>query len=290
MNTADKKTAMPSAQPVQQDNKPPAGKLSSRRLLIGIIPGILLVAAVAVIFNIGSLAKSAAERIASQTLGVRVMIGTLAVTPADKTVTVTGLRVANPAEFRQPTSFTFDRISIAAESLAPDLLVFSKVSVDGSGINLEVAENDTNLTAIRRNVNERAAETAPGTQPVKVIVRELVFNGMAVHPSGKADGMNSVNLSSLRITGIGERSNGVLASEAIAQILERVTKASLESGLKAGYLKEMSPAALATVKSQFDITEGFKAQTKQGLENLKAGIKNLFGGKQAPEDQTQSVP
>lgn len=290
MNAADKKTTTPSVQNVQQDNKPRAGKLSSRRLLIGIIPGILLVAAVAVIINLGSLAKSAAERIASQTLGVRVMIGTLAVTPADKTVTVTGLRVANPAEFRQPASFTFDRISIAAESLAPDLLVFSKVSVDGSGINLEVAENDTNLTAIRRNVNERAAESAPGDRPVKVIVRELVFNGMAVHPSGRADGMNPVNLSTLRITGIGERSNGVLASEAIAQILERVTKASLESGLKAGYLKEMSPAALATVKSQFGITEGFKAQAKQGLENLKTGIKNLFGGKQEPEDQTQPAP
>jgi hypothetical protein len=289
MNAADKKT-MPPSGPISQDNKPPMVKSSSRRLLIGIIPGILLVAAVAVIINIGSLAKSAAERIASQTLGVRVMIGTLAVTPADKTVIVTGLRIANPAEFRQPAAFTFDRVSIAAESLAPDLLVFRRVSVDGTDVNLEVADNDTNLTAIRRNVNERAA-TASAAKPVKVIVRELVFNGMTVHPSGKAEGMKPVDISTLRITGIGERSNGVLAPEAIAQILERVAKTSFESGLQAGFLKEMSPAALATIKSQFGIAEGFKAQAKQGFENLKTGIRNLFGGnKAAPAAPNQSAP
>ncbi len=290
MNAASKKPAPQSAQtPVGQDNVPPV-KSSSRRLLAGIIPGILLVAGVAIIMNIGSLAKTSVEKIASQTLGVRVTLGTLAVSPSDKTVTVTGLRVANPADFHEPAAFTIDRVSIVAESLASDLLVFSQVSVDGTGINLEVAENDTNLTAIRRNVNERAAETAAGSQPVKVIVRELLFNGMTVQPSGTAEGLKPASIAPLRVAGIGERQNGVLASEAIAQVLESVVKASLQSGLQAGYLKGMSPAALATVKSQLGIAEGFKAQAKQGFENIKTGIKNLFGTKPTPQDQSQSVP
>ena len=258
-------------------------KKSSSGLVAGVIGGVVLIAAVVLFMNMGSLAKGMIEKVATDTLGVKVTLASLDIKPVEKTVTVTGLNIANPQGFKTSSALKIQKIDIAAESLSPELLVFKQISVEGTGINFEITESATNLSAISKNVDREAASKntdAQQKQPPKVIVRELLFNGIKLTPSTTLTGgeLAPVEIANLSISGIGERQNGVLASEAIAQVLDAVTKTSMQVGMQAGFLQGMSPQALGDIKSQFGMTDGFKEQARQGIENLKSGLKNLFGG------------
>ena len=277
-DTAHKTTAAKPAKGANANEKKP-----SSGLIITMVGAFVLVGVVVVLMNMGSMVKATVEKIASDTLGVPVTLAALEIKPAEMTVTVTGLNVGNPQGFTKPSSFTIGKIGLTAETLSPELLVFQKIDVESTAINLEVSENATNLSTISRNVNSKAAAettSAQQKQPPKIIVRELVFNGVTLNPSATLIGgdMMPVDITNLRLTGIGEKENGVLASEAITQVLESVTKTSLQAGLQAGYMQGMTPEALGDIKSQFGIAETFREQAKQGFENLKSEIKSLFGG------------
>lgn len=278
MTAIKKKSPEPAA-----GNTAPVRKKSSAGLVITMIGAFVLVAAAVVLMNVGSLVKVTVEKIASDTLGVPVTLATLEMNPAEKTVIVTGLNVGNPPGFTKPVSFTIGKIGITAESFSPALLVFEKIDVESTDINLEIVENATNLSMLSSSANKQAA--APDTaaaqqvQPPKVIIRQLVFNGMTLNSSAVTGGdLPAISVSGLHMTGIGEKENGVLASEAITQVLETVTRTAMQGSLQAGYLQSMSPAALDGIRNQFGLAETFKEQAKQGFENLKSGIRNLFGG------------
>lgn len=269
-----------------QEKKSPVGMIAA------VTGGLIVLLAVAAILNMGSMAKGLVEKLASDTLGTKVTLASLDIRPAEKTVVASGLRVDNPAGFKNPSALTVGKIAITAETLSPDLLVFKTVDVQGTDINMEVTQSTTNLTSIRNKINATASEKkAAGQQktPPKVIIRELVFNGMRLNPSATlaAGDMRPIEISNLRMTGIGEAQNGVPASEVMAQVMEQITRTSVQAALQGGYLEGMSADALGALKSQMGIVESFGEQAKHGLESLKSGLRNLFGGGEQPQPAQQ---
>jgi|GEM_PF-1289831 len=283
--TAKTETAQKTTAPKAPKSANANEKKSSLKLIIGGILGFVLMVGLVLFLNMGSLAKTAIEKIASDTLGVPVTLATLDIKLAEKTITVTGLNVTSPKGFKKPSVIKVGRINIAAESLSPELLVFKQIAVEGTNINLEVTEQATNITTIRNNVDSKAAAkpaSADQKAPPKVIIRELLFNGMKLNPSMTMAGgdLKPVEISNLRMTNIGDKQQGVLASEAIAVILETITKTSMQASMQAGFLQGMSTDALGDIKNQLGMPANFKEQAKQGIDNLTSGIKGLFGGAQ----------
>lgn len=292
----------PSAQPGNETGNHVPGnenrqqkKSSAWGVGAGVVLGVLTVGAVALYLNMGSMSKSLTERVASQTLGVPVTLARMDVDLPGKTAAVSSLTVANPAGFKGASSFTADKITIVAESLSPALVVFKTIEISGAAVNLEVTETTTNLSAIRNQVDSRAAEKPAGggqKAPPRVVIRDLLFNGVKLNPVSTPLGgdMMPVELAALRITGIGEQQNGVLASAAIAQVLEQVTKTALQSGIQAGYMQGMAPEALSGLKSQMGIVATFREQAREGLENLKSSIRNLFHGGESNAPPPAAAP
>jgi len=249
--------------------------------VIAILAGLIVIAAIVLYMNMGSIAKAAVEKVATDTLGVKVTIAALDINPVEKRVTVRGLKVSNPPGFRKDHALTVDHIGIAAESLNRELLVFRQIEVLGANVNMEVTEKDTNLTALQKNANRNASSrkaAQQGEKVVKVIIRELLLNNTTLNPSATlaAGDMRPVNISSIRITGIGEKQNGVIASEAIVQVLERVSQVSFQIAVQSGFLEGLSPEAVAGMRSQLGMPPDLKEQAKQGIESIKSGIKGLF--------------
>lgn len=248
--------------------------------VIAVLAGLIVIAAIFFYMNMGSIAKAAVEKVATDSLGVKVTISALDINPVEKKVTVRGLKIANPPGFRKDHVLTVDHIGIAAESLSRDLLVFRQIEVLGASINLEVTAKDTNMTVLQKNVNRNASSrvAAQGEKVVKVIIRELLMNNTTLNPSATlvAGEMPPANISYIRITEIGESQNGVIASEAIVQVLERLSQVSFQIAMQSGFLEGLSPEAVAGMRSQLGLPPDLKEQAKQGIESIKSGIKGLF--------------
>lgn len=259
---------------------PKAKKSEKRDLKRPLIAGGLLAAVLitVLIMNASSVIKAQTEKLASQTLGVPVTIAAMHIKPSEKTITVAGLNIANPDGYQKPHAIHIDKIKITADSLARDLLKFKDIQIDGTDINLEVIESGTNLTTIRNHMNHKAAaaNATEAKKPIKVIVSNLLFKDAVLNPSMTLiDGdLEPVTISSLQITGLGERRGGILASEAMAQIMDQLVRASMEGASQNGFLQGLSVDTLRDM----GLGAGFVDQAKENLKNLSDGIKNLFGG------------
>ena len=261
--------------------------------LSGFIVLLVLAAGTAFYFNLESISRAAVEETVSATLGVPVTIEKLAIDTRNKRVTLGGLHIGNPPGYRPGDSIGVKTISIAAESLSRELLVFKDITVSGAEINLEVTEKGTNLTDMRRNVVQAAApapvlrKTPAKSAPkvVKVIIRDLRIDEALLNPSvtllGKTD-LKAVLLPDIHLTGIGEKDRGVLASQAMAQVLDHMVRASVSAAGQAGFLSGLSPDALKAIGADFSSRligniKDVADRTESGLMSIGREIKGLFG-------------
>lgn len=225
--------------------------------------------------NFGDIAKNMAEKIASDTLGVSVSIGKVDVGLKEKTVTVSNVKVGNPKGYKGSHAATIETIYLKADTLSQALLKFNDVSVTGSEIYLEVKENATNLTDIKKTVNSKAAKGDKAAQQIKVIIEQMKIENMRVHPSVLLTGlgdMQPITLPPIRLNGIGTKENGVLAREAIGQIWQSISNEVSKSANSAGFYQGVSPDALQDIG--VGQIESFKENFKKDIGDLK---KSIFG-------------
>ncbi|MCS5595621.1 MAG: hypothetical protein NZ828_00045 [Alphaproteobacteria bacterium] len=252
---------------------------------IGLGVALLVIAGgVFVYMNMGSIAKTIAEKVGSDTLGVKVSISSIDISLKNKSVLVSGLSVANPKSFKKPHAMKVGSIHIAMDSFSKELLTFNDVSVKGSELFLEVTPKGTNLSAIKKNIDQnKKAPTEPKEESSKaapkVILKNFLFAGAQLHPSQtliSGHDLKDVNVPDIKLTGIGVKQNGVLAREAIAQIWEAISKGALKASSNAGLLEGMSADSLKDLSSTMGISNiGGSASGK--VEKAKEGIKSLFG-------------
>lgn len=257
-----------------------------------LFPAILIVLSVLVIggalvyMQSDNLVKGIVEKVATKTLGVDVRIAALDISLKEKTVDVGGITVANPSGFTKPHAITVNRVSITLEDLAQGLITFENILVDGTTVNLEVAESGTNLTTIRNNMDRKAStktatvKTEGGEQPpMKVIIDNLLISKASLNPTVTLAGgdLASVNLPNIQLQDVGRKQNGVLASEALGQILDHVTRVSVNAAGKAGFLQGMSTESLKDMQGSLGLSGGFVDKAKDDIKNLGENIKGLFG-------------
>lgn len=241
---------------------------------------LLLGGGVYLYLNFGSLAKQLGEKIATEALGVPVTIGNVQVSIPDRTAGVTNIRIGNPAGFEKDTILTIGGIRIDIDTIQTDLATFNAIQVVNSVINLEVGSNGTNLQALQKQIKDRAeanaskdkkvkanqteeqAKAAKGNpENIKVIVKDFKMQGTQINAniSGLGADMANITMPDLKLKGIGDKENGVLAREAVGQILDAIMrsaqKAASSEGLLGNFnidsLKERGQEAIDKIKGLF---------------------------------------
>lgn len=244
-------------------------------IFLGIIV-VLAVIGVIAVMNFSSVAKSLSEKIASDALGVGVTIDSLDIQLQERKIALSGIKVKNPPGYDFPYAFTLDSISIDADALTKELLTFDDISVGKSDLYFETGSGGTNLGNIKDNIKTTEAEPAQDktAEAIKVIIRKFTLGNATLHSNLSLDGKpTKVDLPEIVLTGIGEKSNGILASEAIGQIVDKVVNVASKTAAQEGLLKGVDPSALENL----DVPTSLMDKVGKDAGSLGEGIKGLLG-------------
>lgn len=236
--------------------------------------------------NMDSLAKQITEQVASDALGVPVHVGEIKITLEDLKVVVQDIRIANPKGYNNPDAITIKAVVIDGDSFSRDLLTFARISVNGTNVNLEVDKDGTNISDISNNIANRNVAGADKTggsgsssnedENIKVIVKKFSLTGAQITPSVTLLGgdLAKITTPDIHLAGIGQKENGILAKEAIAQIMDAVLQKFSKSSNSAGFLEGVSLEMLNSMGvSTADV---FKKNLKKSYENEVDGFKKGF--------------
>ena len=236
--------------------------------------------------NMNSLGKQLVEQAASNALGVPVYVGAMDINLEETKVVVTDVKISNPQGYSRSDAITVSSITIDGESFSKELLNFSQISVDGTNINLEVGQEKTNLGDIKKNIASKQSSHGASSQgkkgsDIKVIVQKFSLTKAQLNPSVTLLGgdLAKITVPDIHLTGIGQKENGVLAEEAIAQIMDAVLQRINTAANGAGYLEGMSLEALNAIG--VNTVDVFKKNLKQSydkeVEGFKKGIDDIKG-------------
>ncbi|MEZ5813992.1 MAG: hypothetical protein R3E13_04620 [Alphaproteobacteria bacterium] len=229
-----------------------------------------------VLTHMNQLAKPMAERIASDALGVRVSIGAMVISLPEKRVDVHNIKIGNPPGFSKPHALTIESARVGLKSVAEKLIDFEDVQVSGTDVFLEVKPGGTNLHALRNGIKGSEAREA-ADEVMKVILRNFTLGNTVIHPSVTLvsdQDMKPIEIAPITLKNVGVKENGVLAREAVAQIMAPLLKTFSRAAGDAGYYQGLSGDVLKDMgMGQFD---QIKSQVQDEVDKIGEGLKSLF--------------
>ncbi len=258
---------------------------------------LLLVAGGAYLYmNMDAIAKQITEKVSSNALGVPVHVGKMNISLEDKKIVVSNINITNPKGYKKPNAITINKIEVAGESFSKELLVFSRIIVDGTNVNLEVGNKGSNLGDLKNNIGGEKASTAKYPEKkekpkdskkiskgkgedIKVVVKKFSLTSAKLNPSVELLGgdIASVTVPDINLHGIGKKENGILAEEAIAQIMDAVLRKFNSYANSAGFLKGISLNGYAAKNAAKVLEKNLKDNYKKEAEDLKQSLDGLKG-------------
>ena len=251
------------------------------KTLLKIIALLVLVVAILVgvgIYFLDSGIKTAVETFGPQYTRTDVSLGDAKLSPWSGEGSLSNLVVANPEGFKTPNAFSLGEITIAldTESLTADPIVITSLRILAPEITYEQGKSSTNLQELQKNVAQSVGSTAApsdtGTDTsdagTKLIIKELLISGGKIHYSNPLLGGKTVDvaLPEIKLSGIGEKSNGATGAEVAEQILAAINKDAMSAVLDAGALKAVGQQVEQRLKDE-----------KGKLEESLGGLKGLLG-------------
>lgn len=251
--------------------------------IVGFLSLLLLAAAgIAFYFGAQSFLRSSIEKAVSEALNVNVTIAGLSIDKKNKNITVSGIHIGNPAGYSEKGAVDLKTVSLSAESLSPELLIFKDVTIVGTGINLEVRETGTNITDIQRGIG-RGKNPPDQNKPVKMIVRSMSISDtqLALAPSGPGERKTPILLPDIHLSGLGEKEGGLSAQALSSTIMASLARETIAASIQAGFLSGLSDEAMKEIGIDFtdrlmnDI-RGAADQTGAGIKSLGSKVKRFF--------------
>jgi hypothetical protein len=205
--------------------------------ILGIVVVLIAGAAVFFLFNASGLIKTAIENLGSEALQTEVSVNELEFSASEASADVRGLSVANPQGYSAGDAFAIDQFKVAVSTEQPGggVVVLDKVIIDGARVLLEFkgldVRKDSNLQKLLDNLDETAgtsseppSESVSTSDEVKVIINQLDFTNAQASVISDVLGNIDVDVPNILLRDIGRRENGVVAAEAIRQLLDPLIK------------------------------------------------------------------
>lgn len=230
-----------------------------------------------ILMHLNTLAKPITERIASDALGVSVSIENIEISLKNKRVGVYGVHIANPPGYSNPDAVVIEKANIALSSAGERLIDFKDIFVDGTNVYVEVKQGGSNLHTIRKGIKGADPQAAAAEDPLKVIIQRFILNGATIHPSVtliNKQKMDTIQFEPVMLSGIGVKENGILAREAVAQVMAPIMQSFSNEAGDAGFYQGVSPEVLKEMGvSELD---QFKTQIKEDIGKIGDSVKQLF--------------
>lgn len=154
---------------------------------LGVALAALPVAAVAVLYvYVDAIAGRAIERGATSALGVETKVGLVRLSLLRGSLNVGSLKVRNPpGAFDEEYLLEFDdaRIQVDLGTLREDVVVASRLTIDGVLVDLEKDAGQTNFGKVLDNLgrSEDAGGADPAPSDKRIVVKELVIRDLVAH-------------------------------------------------------------------------------------------------------------
>ena len=230
-----------------------------------------------ILMHLNTLAKPVIERMATQSLGVPVSIGGLEISLQDKMAVADDIRIGNPDGFLKPYAMTVGQAQVALETFGERNVDLKGIQATDTHVYVEVKGNTTNLHTLQKGIKGGDSGTS-SEDPFKVIVRRFAAQTSVIHPSVtllESQDLDPIELSPIVLTDIGTRENGILARDAIAQIMRPLIRQYSREAAQAGFYEGLSSEALKELGvSQVD---QIRSRVGEEVEKFGGEIQKLFG-------------
>ncbi len=206
------------------------------------------------------------------------------------TLNLSGLKLDNPDEFKQPHFFQLASTDVAVSlgSLMEDTVVVPTVTLDGLHVvaetSLEKGLPKLNLITIKQTVDSAIGGPSKPADPAKegkkfvlktVNVTNMKVTGALTMPGGASVPVN-LTIPDFTLTGIGEKENGVVMKEVIAIVLDAILKKAIEG------VGQVGGVGLDMFQGGTDMLKNFGGDALKGLGGAggEAGkaIEGILGG------------
>lgn len=202
---------------------------------------ILIVALVAAIFYIDSLAKTGIEKGATYALGVDTKLDKASVGILSGKFGLSGLQVANPQGFKAPHFLALGDGSVAVSlgSLTGDKIEVPSFKLSNLDVHLEKVNDKANYQVILDNLKKFESKEEKPAEPAKdgkrYIVKEVVIENVVIHvdllPIGGDLTKIDLKIPSITLKDVGSDSDkGVLMGELSNVLVQAVLQAAVEKG------------------------------------------------------------
>lgn len=269
------------------------------------IRGLLLVACFLAIFVtvslffLGDMIRSGLEKTGPALLGVTVDVQGVSVSPLAGTTRITGISLGNPQGYREPASIKLTSLQadLEPQSLFSSPTVIRSIVVDGlvltwednrKGVNLlEIQQRIMDMLEKQKSVVDQESGSPPagdtstpdtGSNQARLRIDQLTFRGgqLRLVTSLLSGRVITLTLPDLILTGIGQKENGVLAGEALRQVLKALLSSCERVIHQDGGLPEVIKAKTRNLLR--NVTENSRDVIRKGREELQDAAGKLRDG------------
>jgi uncharacterized protein involved in outer membrane biogenesis len=219
--------------------------------LLYILGGLLALAVIAfvvIIFTLGSIVKTAVNRIGPTITQTTFVLTGAEISPFSGSGTLKALTIGNPKGWTTEHAFFLKEISInlVPKSITGDHIVINSILIDNPEIIYETTITNSNLQDLLKNIqqstggtNQTAQTEAKPAKEIKIEIKSFRMQNVTVKVAG-AGNVYTVTLPELVMENLGTQEGGLtpnqLATAIVKEISTQVAKAALSSAAKKGLL------------------------------------------------------
>lgn len=182
--------------------------------------------------NAGGLIRDGVVSYTPPVIGAEVELASVDLDPASGTASLNSMVIGNPEGFSSEHLFKMDQFMVkmdtSLDNLTSDVIRISEVRLEGADMIYEIGRNGNNVGKIQENIDAYMADLgleSSEDSETKFIIDNVYVNGTNVKVASDLLGGRGVGfpLPDLHLSGIGERENGVIASDALKQIFGAIS-------------------------------------------------------------------
>ena len=255
-------------------------------LLILAILGVL----VYYFFPMEMVVKKAVNKYGSEVTGTDVNLSGFHLNLKNGEATVKEITVANPSTYKTKYAIQLDNIDVKVnlKSLTSDTIIVDKIVVNKPVVSYEMMSlTQNNIADIINNVNKYTAisqsETAEekandGSSSKKVIIKEVVISNGEINGAMTAapDVVSAaIALPTIPLNNLGEESDGITVSDAIALILNKLLSSVSTTVISSNIANLKGVVVDAAKEAAQDALDSAKEATNNAVDSVKDTLSGL---------------